>query len=186
MNGNVRLELAERPHPYPSAPDSAGEVWGVIGFSCAGQPIFSTQWDLVEPIGWFAANREALAVEQLDDVAGAGSTRDPGTGTRVSLADALDRLGRRDDDDELVTRLFEYRQRHMLTFAMRGARVPQIVLGRNGEEGELSLAGSWAYRFDMQDFLDDAFASMRALLIDWRDRGVDVAGVDAILGRLAP
>ena len=37
MNGNVRLELAERPHPYPSAPDSAGEVWGVIGFSCAGQ-----------------------------------------------------------------------------------------------------------------------------------------------------
>jgi hypothetical protein len=33
----------------------------------------------------------------------------------------------------------------------------------------------------MQDFLDDAFASMRALLIDWRDRGVDVAGVDAIL-----
>ena len=147
MNGNVRLELAERPHPYPSAPDSAGEVWRVIGFSCAGQPIFSTQWDLVEPIGWFAAHREALAVEQLDDVPGAGSTRDPGTGTRDSLADALDRLGRRDDDDELATRLFEYRQRHMLTFAMRGARVPQIVLGRNGEEGELSLARSWAYRF---------------------------------------
>jgi hypothetical protein len=171
MLSQVKFELKPRPHPYPDEPSSPLELWGrlLLVATADKYPVIlcETEWDLIEFAEWFAEHQDAMCHERLiDDDGGALVSPDQ------SLAVALAQLQQREFDDDdaeerWFARLFEFRQRHVLTFALRGSRVPPITIGCNGTSGEVSLADgatTWSYQFSMSDFLADSQRSLRSLL----------------------
>lgn len=91
-----------------------------------------------------------------------------------SLAQALNRNQDRDfleGEEEIADlwfdSLFEFREHHSLRFAMRGAKIPEIIIGLNHGSGEISRSDetcNWSYSFDMEEFLQDFHERM----IEWR------------------
>jgi hypothetical protein len=50
---------------------------------------------------------------------------------------------------------------------MRGAKIPEIIIGLNHGSGEISRSDetcNWSYSFDMEEFLQDFHKRM----IEWR------------------
>lgn len=85
-----------------------------------------------------------------------------------SLADALNRLNQRADDsfaneaasDAWFEKLYAFRRAHSSRFALRGANVPEVIVGINRGNGEVSRCDGerWSYRLDFDklktDFID--------------------------------
>lgn len=197
MDGELRAHLELLPHEYPEDAGAPVEAWGRLGVSLAthrSRPpirLLTWSWDLAAFAEWFANNEVPLRTEQLS-VAGKGPL--PGE----SLAQALRRLQSREfpdggdrEADEWFDRLYEYRERHELRRALRGARIPAIVIGRNGGIGEISqsidpytweatnyavdpvpedsyaLPGMWSYNFSMDRFCKHLRGVLLELLGAW-------------------
>src|SRR5262245_21144053 len=128
MLDHIRFELMPCPHPYPAEPGSELQLWGkitiVVVRNSGRQLLYETEWDLMEFAEWFANNQSALCSEYFV-VQDATPAVLPGE----SLAQLLRRLLQYECDDDDVeqqwfTQLYEFRSRHVLSFAMRGSQVP--------------------------------------------------------------
>lgn len=176
----LHFELVTRPHPYRDEAAADVELWGRCrGVMNLPEPVhlFTVEWDLALFAEWLADSYAALGEDVAADAEG-GPLVDEGE----SLADALARAQRRDDfgDDQAAEeawfdRLHRFRVHHSLTFAFRGARIPPIVIGRNGENGDVSLAAEWHHRYDFDHFMADLLQRTHTLLADWDP--VDERGV---------
>lgn len=86
-------------------------------------------WDAKEIFGWFERNQEYICKEERPvwcvESTIAGS---------VKVALESDEV-----DDAGLDEIYEYRLKHDLRFAARGARVPSIYFGRGVAGGELSV-----------------------------------------------
>ena len=174
MLENLQFELERLPHAYPNEPGAELELWGrltvrVIG--AAGPRLLTeTEWDLSEFAAWFSEHQRSLCSEQIVGTDGKRLSR-PGE----TLAETLLRAqGLNFPDDESnyswLNYLFQFRTRHVLTFALRGARVEPLVIGCNGGAGEISSLNdsSVRHRFYMHKFLEDVQKQTRALVHDWQ------------------
>ncbi|UNK63072.1 hypothetical protein [Buttiauxella ferragutiae] len=59
------------------------------------------------------------------------------------------------DNDDAIDAMYNYRTSHCLRFACRGTNIPDIYIGRNEGEYEISkytLDEEWRYFFDINDF----------------------------------
>lgn len=59
------------------------------------------------------------------------------------------------DDDHNIDAMYEYRESHCLRFACRGIDFPDIYIGKNDGDHEISLYNDgekWRYFFDIDDF----------------------------------
>ena len=75
-------------------------------------------------------------------------------------------------EDEWFDELYEFRESHSLSFALRGANVPDIIVGLNNEIGEISffsLENEWAHQFDMGDFCISLHKSLVKILKVYKD-----------------
>lgn len=120
---------------------------------------------------WFIKRRTALLHEPL-------SIEGQGPLALESLAQAIKRLSEQgpdiDSDYEAHTRwheaIFEYRQRHSLRFALRGADIDDIIVGNNHGHGEISLENdrqSWRYHFNISDLCHGIEQELRNCLKSW-------------------
>jgi hypothetical protein len=128
-----------------------------------------TQWDLATLISWFDENERFLrsSSSQSGEI-------DLCAQSFESLAQALNRNqdrdfleGEEEIEDLWFDSLFEFREHHSLRFAMRGAKIPEIIIGLNHGAGEISRSDetcNWSYSFDIQEFLEDFYKQ----LTTWR------------------
>ncbi|WNZ26899.1 hypothetical protein HJG54_34250 [Leptolyngbya sp. NK1-12] len=142
--------------------ETNSEIWGCISISLLTDhqlvSLLQTQWDLSGLKAWFEENQDFIRSEVLSID---GSSPLPSE----SLAQALNRLqekefseNEQDAEDHWFDALFEFRQRHSLRFALRGANIPEIIIGYHRGAGEISLSNredDWSYLFDMDDFISD-------------------------------
>jgi hypothetical protein len=135
-------------------PDGAdiGLIQLVVRSSSAQEDVLlAVRWNLQELICWFKRNSNAIANEQLPEfITWNGSISD----SIDHFYDAVDI-----DQDEQIDRVFEYRQRHELCFALRGAEVPSIYIGR-GKSGDEISGEVDGKRFSLLVDLEKFFSSL--------------------------
>jgi hypothetical protein len=176
MSNKLRIDIALKPHPYNEEPGAHLEAWGNVALYVLSRTeqtkIFETEWDMAKLVEWFTENRVNLC-QDVSSIEELRLTALPGE----SLAQALDRLQARDfaDDEKDLeeqwhTRLLEFRKKHSLRFALRGARVPEIIIGYHRNSAEISLfdeANSWCYSFEVDDFCEYLARQLRDMLEAW-------------------
>ena len=170
MNTKLHINLKLLEHPYSYENGSEFEAWGQILMIVFDKSkpfiLLDWQWNIIELVDWYIENREAICGESLLDVL-----------QGENLAQALERLQARnfkEHEEELEyewhTVLFEFRQQHSLRFALRGANIPNIIIGCNHGYGEISLVEGekkWYYLFDFQDFCQNFENEMKQFLELW-------------------
>lgn len=178
MANKLRFSLTLKDHPYPQEPSSRFEAWGHLAVTVLidGEPVslFETEWDLYLLAKWYigchAPSSDQKLVLSINE-----QQFSPLPGE--SLAQALTRLqqrdfpeGEEDDEEYWFTTLFSFRRRHSLRFALRGANIPDIIIGCNRGVGEISLSSDqshWAYNFEMNDFDLDLRPKLARFLNQW-------------------
>lgn len=176
MADRLQIRVDLKAHPYPGERNAPFEAWAHISVDIVRGAqrvsLYDGEWDAAALAEWFAENRQALCHDGLPLSDAGDSATDA-----ESLAQALDRLQARDfgpDQDEAqfewADALFAYRERHSLRFALRGARVPPIVIGCQHGDGEIALSspeGEWSYRFDMTTFCNEFSRVLQDTLEHW-------------------
>jgi hypothetical protein len=160
---SLRLSLRLLPHPYAEEAGSAQELWGEVRLvhenDGTSKVLVSHQWDLL-----------VLAQWMTDQACRMESTELPGaTEEGESLARAIRRLQENEaflcevDEDAWFDALYAYRVAHSVRFALRGANVAEIILGRNRGVWEVSRADGeiWRYSFDFDEFRSQAVRALR-------------------------
>lgn len=188
---HVGLERSE--YPYSDPIDMGTVAWGKITITVIIKgsdppydhqmqvPLLQTQWDIAELARWF----DAITGSLYDELPSADGW--PSALPHESLSQALQRLVSREfaedeeeAQDEWDDALYRFRTQHSLRFAMRGARIPDIIIGYNQGSGEISLRrqepdddvsqgdwsflGAWAYPFDLGDFRDHLKREIQRLI----------------------
>jgi hypothetical protein len=163
MLSQIKCKLESRPHPYSQEPSAATEAWGLLSLTVVTQhrsiQLLTTEWDLGPFASWYVENRYHLLHDMLL-VRYKTERFSPLPGE--SLARALQRLTTMDfpeEDETLIDlwteQIFDYRQRHSLRFALRGAQIPEMIVGCNAGHGEISQSEEepeWMFPFEMQTF----------------------------------
>jgi hypothetical protein len=178
MANKLRFDLTLKDHPYREESSSRFEAWGHLAVYVLidGERVslLDTEWDLYLLAKWyigchapFRHKKLVLSINEQQFLPLPGE----------SLAQALNRLQQHDfldseeDDEEYwCTTLFEFRERHSLRFALRGANIPEMVIGCNQGVGEISLSSdksNWVYYFQMSDFDLDLRPKLVRFLNQW-------------------
>jgi hypothetical protein len=172
VSNSLRFYLEPKPYPYLDK-NAASTKWGRLTIVILSEEsrtiLLETEWDLHLLLEWFNQNVKFLKCETLIN-----HELDICMFQSESLAQALNRLQERDfniEEESLeeawYKALFEFRQHHSLRFCLRGAAIPEIIIGLNGGVGEISLASEsceWSYKFDMDEFLEDIHARLLSFL----------------------
>jgi hypothetical protein len=163
MKNKLRFKLCSAPNPYSNEHCSNTEKWGCLSIvllkSNEEIDLLRTQWDMSLLINWFFENQVFLKNESLlvlDKIV---------LIQRESLAHCIQRLldqnfseEQEEEQEQWYEEIFNFRQRHALRSALRGANIPDIFIGTNYGQGEISLSTQneiWSYSFDIDDFLAD-------------------------------
>jgi hypothetical protein len=164
IENQLRFDFEPKTYPYSDENLASSVKWGYLKIAIVSTNkhtiLLETEWDLSVLIEWLKQNEQLIKYEALinDEV-------NLSVMNSESLAQALNRLQEKDfsDKEEIqediwFDTLFKFREHHSLRFGLRGAKVPEIIIGCNNGIGEISLSNEifeWSYKFDMDDFLAD-------------------------------
>ena len=177
MVGQLRLDVESLPHPYPNEPSARVEAWSRITLHLVGPDrqveLLDTQWDMLALAEWFAEHHEAICHDTL--LVGSPLPNE-------SLAQALKRLQGKHlrterAQEQRHAALLAYRRQHSLRFALRGAALPEIIIGCNHGIGEISRSdddANWAYTFAMADFCRESRHLLRQVVARWISSTTDL------------
>ncbi len=163
----LRFELELKAYQDPGADF---ETWGrILIIVVQGKKqiiLLDWEWDLTLLASWFFESQAALQHQILSIE---GNSPLPSE----SLAQVLNRLRERefveeeeDETDLWYHEIFRYYEKHGLRFALRGAVIPDIIIGLNHGAEEISCSSQekeWAYQFDMNDFCQDLAEKLKQL-----------------------
>ena len=163
MGNNLRFILKSLPHPYPYESSSVTEIWGMLSINLLnnGESIMllETQWDMALLINWFCENEKFIQSEELIICEHLSLSISGSISKHINhLLERDFSEDEEDIEDKWYEEIFNFRQRHALTSALRGANIPDIFVGINHGQGEISLHShddSWCYQFDINDFISD-------------------------------
>jgi hypothetical protein len=160
-SGGMRLRLHINPLASPYAHEASGapDLWAefLLDYQSGDSQIelLKHQWDVLMFADWLAEDGAKIATVTLPEEPRGDE----------SLAEALDRMGERDHEsfpdeaeaDDWFERLYLFRRTHLVSFALRGAKVPEVVFGVRDGVGEVSRCRGerWCYRFEFDDFVAD-------------------------------
>jgi hypothetical protein len=153
----LRLFFENLPHPYAEEPYSKSEIWGKVllqileNNSVLKKNILELEWDLIVIIKWFQQNKNSLFDEKFF------------LNNNYSIAESIyrfyDELDPDKVEDILLDKVFEYKERHCIIFAMQGAKnIPEIYIGlRNGNItiSRFDISESWEYNVNLESFYED-------------------------------
>jgi hypothetical protein len=182
MTAKLHFQLTHKAHPFADEESAKGEAWGELTIYILDLEetlLFKTEWNLDQLIEWYINGDRDRFSTTLQDVH-----------SWESLSQALIRLSSQidEDDDEEIERWHEvqynFRLSHSIRFALRGISVPDIIIGVNKKEGEISLAASissgsdeasqtwcrppeWGYSFDIDEFRIYMKTHLKQFLDEW-------------------
>lgn len=165
MTAKLELTLASKPHPYAYEASAVQEAWGQIRLAYRDSDtevvLLDTQWDVLAFVAWYSEGWATWCEDTPPEHTPADS-----------LAETLARLTGREFEDPSEEaawddQLYTFRQHHALRFALRGASIPDIIIGCNNAVGEISLAGQFAHLFDLADFQHQATYECVKFLANW-------------------
>ena len=152
MKLNLEYEFLD--HPYANEPGSKGEQWSKIRLEILDdnghviKTVLDWQWDIIVLLNWFIENKKALQYENIPDEIKSSSIAKGIFGF----------YGKYDPDKEdmaILDKIFEYRTRHGLRFALTGMNVDDVYIGLNNGWVTISLHDKkerWNYNIDVEDF----------------------------------
>jgi hypothetical protein len=152
----LRLLTQVLPHPFGSEPTATHELWGEVCLVYQNDDheivLLKHQWDLFKLAEWSTEDGCAFMTTLLPE-----KPRDD-----ESLAEALQRLSQRSDEsfatgaesEAWFEALFEFRKAHSSRFALKGANVPEVIVGFNRGSAEVSRCDGerWSYPFELDEF----------------------------------
>ncbi len=180
----LHITMKHKKHPYPNDADAPYEAWGdfqvCLVHDGKEERLLEFEWNLEVFIEWYLENHEKIHTESL--AGGLPGESQAQTEHRLLHTDMEDM----DERDELDDNLYEFRAAHYLRMAFRGVEIPNIVIGVNHSEGEISLypdedsrwdksddffkRGNWAFSFDMSEFQSHLKAEIIAYLEIWLEK----------------
>lgn len=176
---NIKFQHSD--NPYHDNENVELEAWGKIQISIISgddkHELLDWQWNVLTIAEWYIDNKKKLFNSTL-----------PGVHENESLADALSRLRNvafedHEDNKEYAwhSTLHNYWNDHSLRSAMRGANIPDIIIGMNNLKGEISLsedAVSWAYQFDSDVFKMQIESQLVEFIKEWREMALSTKAND--------
>jgi hypothetical protein len=154
----LRLFFENLPHPYADEPISKSEMWGKIliqiweNNTIIKKNVLNLEWDLIEFIRWFQENKISLFEEKF-------ILNSYNSSIAESINVFYDKLDPDNEEDFLLDKIFEYKERHCLIFALQGAKdIPEIYIGiRNGNKtiSRFDLCESWEFNVNLDSFYED-------------------------------
>ncbi|MGL5939365.1 MAG: hypothetical protein ACRC2S_03100 [Waterburya sp.] len=164
IKNQLRFDFEPKTYPYPNDNCASSVKWGHLRIAIISANrhtiLLETEWDLSVLIEWLQQNEQLIKYEPL-----VNEKVNLSVMNSESLAQAISRLQDKDfsDEEEMeqdiwFDTLFNFREHHSLSFALRGSRVSEIIIGCNNEIGEISLSNEiseWSYKFDIDDFFSD-------------------------------
>lgn len=109
--------------------------------------LFHIKWDPRPLIEWLGENKDNILNDQLPYFFS------PNKCIAEAISEFYDDVD--PDDDDLLDKAQEYRMSHGLRFAMRGARLPDIYLGKRDDSFEVSggdESSFWFFKINGNDF----------------------------------
>lgn len=168
----LKVKFEKLNNPYLSNESLELEAWGAIRFYLIDDSneiieLLNWQWNVLCIFDWYINNKEYIfgttLTEKKED---------------ESIAEALQRLrdvdfgdDEEDDEFEWYSNLFNFWEKHSLRSALQGADIPDIIIGRSQNFGEISLSDDnikWAYRFDICDFTLQFESELEKFIREWR------------------
>ena len=163
---NLYFDYTLLPHPYPDEPLSKQEKWCSFALKILDdngneiRTLIQSQWDLLPILNWFVDNKDSLLSESLPI-----SIND-----ESSIAKGIYQFYDTLDDsmtlEKIVDDMFEYRERHEITFALRGKTVDDIIIGLKDDKYTVSLYNEeekWSYEIrELENFI----LGMERILLD--------------------
>lgn len=109
--------------------------------------LLKTYWDIADFREWTSANLDRILREPFPSF----FEQDGSIAKRLSsFYDSVD-----PEDDALIDRAFDYRRAHGIRFGLRGARIPDIYIGRRCGNLEISFCSDqdeWSYFIHADSF----------------------------------
>ncbi|TWI95977.1 hypothetical protein JN11_04252 [Mucilaginibacter frigoritolerans] len=149
---NLYYELLE--HPYKDSSSSIGEHWSRIKLEILDdekllKTAFDIQWDLTVFLEWFLENEKTLLYEDIP-------TNINGTSIAKGVYDFYEKLDPDTIDEALINQVYDYRTRHEIWFALRGAKnVDNIFIGLLDSKITISFCNDineWSYDVEVASF----------------------------------
>lgn len=173
MDKFLHIKLFNKKHAYPDAPGAQQEVWGrIILFYQSGETaviLVDTEWDLLKFAEWYITNKQFLFFETLS------APGDQKANNGESIAEAIARLTQtkfleKEEDVEFqwFDYLYQFSSRHNLWNSLMGSKIPNILLGRNHNFGEISFYSNskkWSYEFNLSDFKEEVEQEIAKFLL---------------------
>lgn len=165
---SLRFVAKALPHPFASDPGVANEIWGEVRLIHEADErtmeLLYHQWDLLKLAEWMVVDGCGFATVLLPDR----------PKMNESLSEALSRMTQRPDDsfvneaesDTWFESLHAFRKAHSIRFALRGADVPEVIIGINNGAGEISRyeGERWVFRFQVDEFIVSATNAVRNVI----------------------
>ena len=161
---NLILDFYKKEYPYKEEPFDNKIIWGVIELKILSEDrtkvvknVFKLEWDLRVLILWGLENKQNIFNETVPFVI---------SDNNDSIAKQIHTFYQKNDfeDEILMDRVFEYRRSHGLRFALRGTDIPEIYIGKSGDNIEISFFeknGEWRYYINPLTFFE-CIESMRS------------------------
>lgn len=154
---NLKLDYELIRYPYESEAFSDRGKWSKINLKLIDnegkliRQIIDIQWDINVFAEWIRENKDALRYENIP-IGMAGQ----------SIAHVLfqfyENLDPKNGDETLLDRIYQYRERHGLRFALRGTDVKDVYIGMFKGLSTISLYDDeeqWNYTIDMNQSIQD-------------------------------
>ena len=146
------------PHPYPDETSSIKEAWAKMKLQIVNnrnqveKVVFDIQWDMKKFINWIALNKPFIFEEnppqQISHYASIAK----------GLYEFFDNLDPEKEEETTLLKLYNYRTRHGLRFALRGVDVDDVYIGLINGNLTISFCESvneWDYKSEVKDFLNE-------------------------------
>lgn len=153
------IKINRKENPYKDDPRYREEEWGEITLSYENhqikKQIFNVEWQIAPLRNWLLTNEEYIKNEQFFWL-----KTDISIAKRIDIARDKD-YGYFDSDDEFERwhdRIYNYYSRHSFRMGLEGINIPDVIIGINGINGEISLYSqnnSWSYLIDIDVFFDN-------------------------------
>lgn len=164
MSNKLEIIFQLKDHPYPEDSMAIQEVWGGIALNINNQltnfhtQLFAIEWDVLSFSEWFVDNWASIWDQSLPNFEGKNLSSESIAQQMIRCQQIEFDPNEQESEDAWFDMLYDFRQKHCLWFALRGTDTPEIFIGFNRGNGEISLASeqhSWCYDFDMNVFRED-------------------------------
>lgn len=140
--------------------------------------LLSTEWDVIPLAKWFIENWHLICTQFLSI---------PNITVPImaseGIAQAIHRLQEQQVEDEWFDALYNFREHHSLRFSMRGANIPEVFLGYNRGNGEISSDTefeSWFYSFNLEAFQISLRQNLQEFFKRWLETASNTTAIETV------